>query len=343
MPTATTSRSSSRRGRAITCGPRAATCKPGSRCSSAGTVLTPAHVGVLASLGIAEVSCVPRPRVGVVSTGDELVEQGPLPLGSIRDSNRPMLLAVSRSRASCRSTTASRATTSTRSPNASATAVAECDALLTSGAVSMGDFDYVKVVLEQLARERAGSGFSWMQVAIKPAKPLAVRRRSVERAGVRAARQPGVVARELRAVRPTCAAEAGRPTGAAQPDRARPSPHPVRAAGPTASCISTGCASTIVDGRYVCERAGFQASNVLSGMAARRRAGPDPRRPRRRSGRRGRVSSSARTPSPARCVTASHVPREKVLAFASRSVVEIPRYAGRRAGEKGKRLWGLLP
>jgi molybdenum cofactor synthesis domain-containing protein len=47
--------------------------------------------------------------------------------------------------------------------------VAECDAIVTSGGVSMGDFDYVKVVLDRLS----GGGMRWMQVAIKPAKPLA--------------------------------------------------------------------------------------------------------------------------------------------------------------------------
>jgi molybdopterin biosynthesis enzyme len=47
--------------------------------------------------------------------------------------------------------------------------VAECDALVTSGGVSMGDFDYVKVVLDRLS----GGTMRWMQVAIKPAKPLA--------------------------------------------------------------------------------------------------------------------------------------------------------------------------
>ena len=42
----------------------------------AGTVLTPAHLGVLASLDVTDVACHPRPRVGVLSTGDELVESG---------------------------------------------------------------------------------------------------------------------------------------------------------------------------------------------------------------------------------------------------------------------------
>ena len=51
--------------------------------------------------------------------------------------------------------------------DAIAAGAAECDALLTSGGVSMGDYDYVKVILDHLGDMR------WMQVAIKPAKPLA--------------------------------------------------------------------------------------------------------------------------------------------------------------------------
>jgi molybdopterin biosynthesis enzyme len=46
-------------------------------------------------------------------------------------------------------------------------AAADCDAVVTTGGVSMGDFDYVKVVLDRLGAMR------WMQIAIKPAKPLA--------------------------------------------------------------------------------------------------------------------------------------------------------------------------
>src|SRR4029077_6685558 len=47
-----------------------------------------------------------------------------------------------------------------------------CDALLTSGAVSVGDYDFVKIVLERVAKELGGV-YAWSQVAIKPAKPLA--------------------------------------------------------------------------------------------------------------------------------------------------------------------------
>ena len=145
----------------------------GQRVFDAGTTLTPAHLGVLASLDVAEIWCHPRPRVGVCSTGDELVASGPLAPGMIRDSNRPMFLAVLEEAGfeavDCgiaRDDEQVLTTTITK-------AVDECDALVTSGAVSMGDYDFVKVVLERLASERADSSYAWMQVAIKPAKPLA--------------------------------------------------------------------------------------------------------------------------------------------------------------------------
>lgn len=59
-----------------------------------GTRLTPAHIGVLASLGIQALLVCPRPAVGVLSTGDELTVPGAaLMPGKIRDANRPALLA----------------------------------------------------------------------------------------------------------------------------------------------------------------------------------------------------------------------------------------------------------
>jgi molybdopterin molybdotransferase len=133
----------------------------------AGTVLTPGHLGVLASVGVDGVRVHRRPRVGVLSTGDELVESGPLGRGQIRDSNRPTLLALLRESGFeavdlgiARDDEASVAAAIER-------AVDECDAVLTSGGVSMGDLDYVKVVLDQIGEMR------WMQIAIRPAKPFA--------------------------------------------------------------------------------------------------------------------------------------------------------------------------
>jgi molybdopterin molybdotransferase len=134
----------------------------------AGTVLGPGHLGVLASVGCQRVAAVPAPVVGVVSTGDELVEGGnPLQPGQIRDSNRRTLLSLL-----ARDGFAPVDLGLVRDDESAIEAVirdgaARCDALLTSGGVSMGDFDYVKSVLDRIGR------MHWMQVAIRPAKPFA--------------------------------------------------------------------------------------------------------------------------------------------------------------------------
>ena len=139
----------------------------------AGTRLVAGHLGVLASIGIHEVLTWRRPVVGVLSTGDELVE-APTPLGpgQIRDSNRLTLLGLVRE-AGCEPLDlglvrddeveiAQRITDG----------LSRCDALVTSGGVSMGDFDFIKVVLNRLSAQ-SSEPMRWMQIAIKPAKPLA--------------------------------------------------------------------------------------------------------------------------------------------------------------------------
>ncbi len=133
----------------------------------AGTVLAPAHLGVLASLGHREVRVVPRARVGVLSTGDELVESGPLAPGQIRDSNRPMLLALVAVAGAEPVDFAIVPDDEQRITAVLTDALSACDVVVTTGGVSVGDYDYVAAVLE-----RIGS-VDWWQVAIKPAKPLA--------------------------------------------------------------------------------------------------------------------------------------------------------------------------
>ncbi|MCQ3809541.1 MAG: molybdopterin molybdotransferase MoeA [Acidimicrobiia bacterium] len=133
-----------------------------------GEVLSPGHLGVLTSLGMYQVRVRPKARVGVMSTGDELVE-GPQPLevGQIRDSNRHTLLALL-AEAGCEPVDlGSLADDEAEIAAGIRAGVEKCDALLTSGGVSMGDYDYVKKVLDEIG------DMSWMQVAIKPAKPLA--------------------------------------------------------------------------------------------------------------------------------------------------------------------------
>jgi molybdopterin molybdotransferase len=142
----------------------------GAEVFAAGERIGPAHIGVLASIGVEQVTVYPRPRVGVVSTGDELVSgPGPLPPGKIRDSNRASLLA----RLSADGFTGLDLGLAPDEPGALAQTLKEaaqnCDAILTSGGVSVGDRDFVKLVLEQLGSQQA----RWLQVAVRPGKPFA--------------------------------------------------------------------------------------------------------------------------------------------------------------------------
>lgn len=134
----------------------------------AGTVLGPGHVGVLCSVGREKIQAVGLPTVGVLSTGDELVEGGAALLpGQIRDSNRRTLTALL-SRDGFRAVDLGIAPDNEDEIQRRLTSAAStCDAILTSGGVSMGDFDYVKAVLDRIASMR------WMQIAIRPAKPFA--------------------------------------------------------------------------------------------------------------------------------------------------------------------------
>jgi molybdopterin molybdotransferase len=135
-----------------------------------GTELAPAHLGVLARLGLDSVQVRRRPTVGVISTGDELKEgPAPLPPGSIRDSNRPMLVALIERAGYPTIDFGIIPDDGAILRKALSDAANECDALVTSGGVSVGDLDVVRIVLSELC----GSSMHWMQVAIQPAKPLA--------------------------------------------------------------------------------------------------------------------------------------------------------------------------
>ena len=139
----------------------------GQRVFAAGTVIGPAHVGVLASVGAHDVAVYRRARVGVLSTGDELVEHGALAPGQIRDSNRPMLLALARAAGVEVVDLGLARDDEDLIVGVLEDAFTRCDAVLTSGGVSVGDYDFVKAALD-----RFGS-LEWRQIAIKPAKPLA--------------------------------------------------------------------------------------------------------------------------------------------------------------------------
>jgi molybdenum cofactor synthesis domain-containing protein len=141
---------------------------PGDLVLRAGTVLGPAHLGLLAELGRVEVSVYRRLRVGVISTGDELVDDGSaLGPGQIRESNGELicgLLAMANCDAVNYGIVADEEDVLS---SALREAARDCDAVITSGGVSMGDYDLVKVLLDRLGE------MDWMQIAIRPAKPFA--------------------------------------------------------------------------------------------------------------------------------------------------------------------------
>jgi molybdenum cofactor synthesis domain-containing protein len=135
----------------------------------AGTVLGPAELGLLANLGITPVSVTRRPRVSVLSTGDELVEPGePLGPGQIRDSNRFSLSAALEAEG-CEISFAGKAPDKREELEAFVhERLASDDIVITSGGVSMGDLDLVKALLI----EDPGIEVHFRRLYLKPGKPL---------------------------------------------------------------------------------------------------------------------------------------------------------------------------
>jgi molybdenum cofactor synthesis domain-containing protein len=135
----------------------------------AGERLTPAHLGVLASIGIAEPMVIARPTVAVMSTGDELVGASTVELapGTIRDSNRPMLIGLLDELGAEVIDVGIVPDNEAALRTALEKAGEAADAIVTSGGVSMGEYDLVKKVLADL-----GTVDFW-RVAMQPAKPFA--------------------------------------------------------------------------------------------------------------------------------------------------------------------------
>jgi molybdopterin molybdotransferase len=135
---------------------------------AAGTVIRPAVAGVLASVNARSFSVVPKVRVAVLSTGDELIDDGsPLGPGQIRESNKTMLLELVAEAGAIAIDFGVIRDDEATLEGALRDAADACDTIITSGGVSMGDYDVVKAVLSRIAE------MQWMEVAIKPAKPFA--------------------------------------------------------------------------------------------------------------------------------------------------------------------------
>jgi molybdopterin molybdotransferase len=137
-----------------------------------GTRLTPAELGLAASIGLAQLPVSARPRVALFSTGDELVMPGDvapaaMPAGAIYNSNRFFLRAMLK-RLGCEVTDLGIVPDQREATIAALRHAAQHhDLILTSGGVSVGEEDHIKPAVESLGE------LNLWQLAIKPGKPFA--------------------------------------------------------------------------------------------------------------------------------------------------------------------------
>ena len=136
---------------------------------AAGTRVGPAELALMAAAGVAEVRLRKRLKVGVISTGDELVEMGEAARdGQIYDANRPMLLQLAadfgHEAVDLGRVADDRAALRARLDSAAG----QVDVILTSGGASAGDEDHVSALLTE-----AGAMQLW-RIAVKPGRPLAL-------------------------------------------------------------------------------------------------------------------------------------------------------------------------
>jgi molybdopterin molybdotransferase len=131
-----------------------------------GAALGPAEIGVLASVGRAQVTCARRPRVSVLTTGDELQEPGePLRPGAIRNSNAHSVAALV-TRAGAEAVAVELVADT---PEATVDAIERAltgDVVVVCGGVSVGEHDHVRPALERLGVEQVFWG-----VKLRPGKP----------------------------------------------------------------------------------------------------------------------------------------------------------------------------
>jgi molybdopterin molybdotransferase len=134
----------------------------------AGKEIDEIDIGILASLGIDRVSVKKRPIIGFVSTGDELVSiKKPIKISQVYDSNRYLLHGLLKKYPVEIKDYGVVKDKIKSIEKKFLEASLNCDVLITTGGVSVGDADYVKEVLEKLGK------VNFWKIAVKPGRPLA--------------------------------------------------------------------------------------------------------------------------------------------------------------------------
>ena len=148
--------------------PRGSDVRAGDTVVEEGTVLGPVHLAVLAALGRTHVRATPRPRLAVLSTGDELVPPGSsLGPGQVHDANATLLTATARAAGATVEPTGMLGDDAGAIGRWLASVAPSVDLVVTTGGASVGERDWARAVLAE-----RGQVLLW-RVAIRPGKPLA--------------------------------------------------------------------------------------------------------------------------------------------------------------------------
>ncbi|MEI7492836.1 MAG: gephyrin-like molybdotransferase Glp [Bacteroidota bacterium] len=146
---------------------RAEDIKNGQKVLEKGTLIEPAHFAVLASVGKTGIQVARQPHIGIISTGNELVEPVRKPAGAqIRNSNAWQLLAQARQIPALGSYYGIADDSLEELKDKISMGLHEADIVILTGGVSMGDFDYVPEAMESL-----GAEILFRSVAIQPGRP----------------------------------------------------------------------------------------------------------------------------------------------------------------------------
>ncbi|HAX61086.1 MAG TPA: hypothetical protein DCX95_00785 [Elusimicrobia bacterium] len=135
-----------------------------------GTVLNPAQIGLLASIGKTEIKIVKRPNIAIITTGNEIVNASvkKLPKGKVRNSNLWTLITLLKRDGAIPVQFETIPDNLTKIKSAIKQAFSISDVVIISAGISVGKYDYVKTALKQL-----GTKLLFWKVAIKPGKAFA--------------------------------------------------------------------------------------------------------------------------------------------------------------------------